>query len=90
MSDCTHRQIRAWPFADDGSVAPLWSCADCGAKFAPVDIAQEDDARRYRWLRSEDETGRVAEFWKMACLDYALTLEPLDAAIDAAMKAAHG
>lgn len=48
----------------------------------------QKDAERYRWLRSEDSTGRVGEFWKMACLDYALTLEPLDAAIDAAMSSA--
>lgn len=51
MADCKHRQIRSWAFADDGSVAPLWSCADCGRKFVPLDLKQEDDARRYRLVR---------------------------------------
>lgn len=69
MTDCKHRQISAWTFADDGEAAGMWSCADCGRKFVPLDVAQEE-----------------AEFWKTASLDLALTLEPLDAAIDAAMK----
>jgi len=53
----------------------------------PYSDRTRKDALRYRWLRSEDESGRVAEFWRRACLDLSLTLESLDAEVDSAMKA---
>lgn len=61
MTDCKHRQISAWTFANDGEAAGMWSCDECGRKFVPLDVAQEDDAKLYSWLRSEDETGSEQE-----------------------------
>ena len=51
MTDCKHPAITAWRFERDGNPAGMWSCADCGHKFVPLDIQQEDDAKRYRKLR---------------------------------------
>lgn len=31
---CTHRHIKTWVFEDTHEPA-MWSCADCGLKFAP-------------------------------------------------------
>jgi hypothetical protein len=53
MTDCKHPAITAWRFESDGEPAGMWSCAACGHKFVPLDIRQEDDANRYRFLRAD-------------------------------------
>jgi len=47
---CKHLRIQTWIGHHTGKVAGLWSCAECGHKFVPLDIAQETDAARWRWL----------------------------------------
>ena len=88
---CQHRRIQSWNYGD-GEPAGMWSCMDCGHKFVPLNIEQEQDAKRYQWLREfadwEMESDHDGE-------DSAMTLhfhcewvdEPeLDQAIDAEMK----
>jgi hypothetical protein len=43
--DCQHPQITTWNH--EGEPAGLWSCAQCGLKFVPLDLEAEKDARRY-------------------------------------------
>jgi len=47
---CQHARIRTWAGQDDSKPAGMWACDDCGHKFVPLDIAQEVDAERWRWL----------------------------------------
>jgi len=47
---CQHARIRTWAGQYDGKPAGMWSCADCGHKFVPLDLAQQTDAARWRWL----------------------------------------
>ncbi len=96
MTDCKHRQIRAWAFADDGEAAGMWFCAECRHRFVPLDIAQEDDAKRYRWLRAQGWWNGpmcvVVNPKNAVKLGHnTLSMDDLDAAIDAAMEErAHG
>ena len=53
MTDqCKHKQIRSWFFVDTKETAPMWSCADCGRRFEPIeqdavqDLAAECDRLR--------------------------------------------
>lgn len=97
MSDCKHAKLQTWHCGDDGIPAGMWSCVACGRKFVPVDIAQENDAERYRWLREHQArvtyTRREGEDVSRAEVENAQhwtrRLE-LDAAIDATMLAAPG
>ena len=50
MDECRHSAVTAWNFAD-GKPAGMWSCTECGHKFVPLDLQQEQDAKRYRLLR---------------------------------------
>ncbi len=34
--------------------AGLWACAECWHKFVPLDLEMEQDAARYRWLKSRN------------------------------------
>jgi hypothetical protein len=45
---CSHPHIRTWVGWDDSEPVGMWSCAGCGHKFVPLDIAQEADAERLR------------------------------------------
>ena len=79
MSDCKHRKLQTWHFGGDVIPVGLWSCVDCGHKFMPVDIAQEQDAARYRVIR-QDHEGKVLPdlaLYAGRALD-----EYIDAAID--------
>lgn len=55
MTDqCKHKQIRSWYFEDTKETAPLWSCADCGRRFGPIDLdAVQDLAAECDRLRDE-------------------------------------
>jgi hypothetical protein len=55
--ECRHAHIRTWVGQDDGKPAGLWSCAECGHKFEPLDIAQQREIAR---LRSELESAMPA------------------------------
>lgn len=87
MSDCQHTRVRSWFFDDTRDPAGFWSCADCGRKFEPVNFERDADAERYRWLRSLSRSemyDKGVDFpW------YEAKPENIDAAIDAAMNAAH-
>ena len=48
--ECRHAHIKTWVGQDDGKPAGLWACSECGHKFVPLDIAQDTDAERWRWL----------------------------------------
>jgi len=84
--ECRHAHIRTWVGQDDGKPAGLWSCADCGHKFVPLYIAQETDAKRYRWLAKEHGWWLLMHF--PAKRIYVDASEVIDEAIDAAMGAA--
>jgi len=56
MEDCKHPRVQNFKFAD-GLSAPLWGCADCSHKFVPINLPMEQDAERYRWLRSRSHEG---------------------------------
>ena len=53
MDDCKHPRVQTWTF--EGAPAGMWSCVECGHKFVPLDLAQEKDAERYRWLRNNPQ-----------------------------------
>ena len=82
---CTHRQVTTYVFVDSNEPSGLWACADCGRKFAPVNVAAEQESKRYRWLRevAPDTVCAVAWREKAAC-----EFESPDEAVDAAMTAA--
>jgi hypothetical protein len=50
MTGCTHRKVTTFVFVDGNEPSGLWACADCGHKFAPVNLSMEKDAERYRKL----------------------------------------
>lgn len=54
MSDCNHLRIRTYRFADDGTPADFWACAECKRRFKPIDLKEERDAARYRFVRQAD------------------------------------
>ena len=83
MTDCKHRNLQTWHFADDDTPAGMWSCMDCGHKFVPLDLEQEKDAARYRWLRDRKPGGT----YRIAGMIYSDENAAFDAAIDAAMAA---
>jgi hypothetical protein len=74
--ECRHARIRTWVGQDDGKPAGLWACAECGHKFVPLDIAQETDADRYRWLREHTAVTGLSR-WTRAC-----STQFLDEAVD--------
>jgi hypothetical protein len=90
MDECKHAAIQAWNF-DDGMSAAFWSCVACGRKFVPLDIQQEQDARRYRHMRANAyifeprvQAGKVPAMW--LCRDAPTDDASIDAAIDADIK----
>jgi hypothetical protein len=36
MTDCNHPKVITYHDADTGKPVPLWACADCGHRFAPL------------------------------------------------------
>lgn len=80
MTDCKHRNLRSCFWKDSGESAGMWSCVECERKFVPLDIEQEQDAGRYRWLRANGEPDADMSYRADWCdANY-------DAAIDTAMK----
>lgn len=63
MTDsCKHGQLLTFKDSKTQEPAGLWACAFCRARFAPLDLATEKDAERYRWLRHGDNDERVMAF----------------------------
>ncbi len=78
-----------WPFA--APQGALTSAAAELRRLAAIEAehdALKADAARYRWLRSEDPTKQLHAFWQRAAKDRTMTLEVLDACVDAAMARA--
>jgi hypothetical protein len=48
---CEHAEIVTYIFADTRKASGLWACKSCQTKFVPLDLDQEKDAARYRWVR---------------------------------------
>jgi len=91
MDKCTHINVQSWVF-EDGAPALFWSCVECGHKFAPIDIQQEEDAARYRHMRDNAyifekhvEADKTPSMWLRH--DVPTDNDSIDAAIDKAMKA---
>ena len=80
MDECIHAHVQSWTF-EDGESARFWSCTACGRKFVPLDLAQERDAERYRWLR---DTGDAT--WRPFAVREGYSAKQADAAIDTAMR----
>lgn len=55
MTGCTHRKVTTYVFVDGNEPAGMWACADCGHKFAPVNLSTERDAERYRAIQLDHE-----------------------------------
>lgn len=57
MSDCLHPQIITYVVADDGpdhgKPAGIWACEACRRKFAPMDLAAEDEADSVRSINKQ-------------------------------------
>jgi hypothetical protein len=59
--ECRHARIRTWIWQDDeGKIPGMWSCAECGHKFVPLDLAQETDAERWGWVVKHASVGFTA------------------------------
>lgn len=83
-SGCMHRKVTTYVFVDGNQPAGLWACADCGHKFAPVNLIVEKDAERYRWLRHGDNDERCIRLTSEG-QPYMLRAELLDRCIDEAI-----
>ena len=67
MSDCKHQKLTAW-HTEDGKPAGFWSCAICGHKFVPLNLAQEKDAQRYRKLQAQATKKTAYDVYGNGCL----------------------
>ncbi len=89
MSQCLHTQIVSWVAEETQEPVGMWSCADCGHKFVPLELEQEAQAKRYQFLRDDFspmglniDGNHAWEYRRNATLKG----PSLDEAIDAAMK----
>lgn len=97
MADkCKHDSLLTFKDAMTQEPVGLWACATCRAKFVPLDIAMEKDAKRYRWLRAQhtydgEGDSDIARWYVQAGRD-PVPCDPgaLDDEIDAAMAARVG
>ena len=101
MADCKHTKIQTWADAETSEPVDMWSCADCGRKFEPVEVERDADAERYRWLCANNfdrEGPTQVHTWLHTWEPHSQTGEPtewkqrirggaLDATIDAAIAA---
>lgn len=87
MPGCTHRKVTTYVFVDSNEPSGLWACADCGHKFAPVDLTMEKDAERYRWHKARTPSILLANAWGASKAACEIGGDP-DAATDAAMAEA--
>jgi hypothetical protein len=53
MNKCQHTKLQSWVIAETQEPAGMWSCVDCGHKFVPLDLEQEADAKRYKFLYND-------------------------------------
>jgi hypothetical protein len=58
---CEHAEIVTYLFADTRKTSGLWACKACKKKFAPLDLEQEKDAARYRWLKAQNNLSLRSE-----------------------------
>jgi hypothetical protein len=86
MDECIHAHVQSWTF-EDGESARFWSCKACGRKFVPLDLAQERDAKRYRWVR---ENGDQAIGRDRGCGPEWTYCDELDALVDDRMEVSNG
>lgn len=90
MSKCQHAKLQSWVIEETQEPAGMWSCVDCGHKFVPLDLMQEAEAKRYRFLRGDfspmglNIDGNHAWAYRR---NATLKGPNLDAALDAAMQA---
>ena len=90
MSNCKHAKLQTWHFCDNGIPSGMWSCVECGRKFVPLDLEQEAEAKRYKFLRRDfspmglNIDGNHAWAYRR---NATLKGPNLDAAIDSAMAA---
>jgi hypothetical protein len=88
MSPCLHTQLKSWVIEGTQEPAGVWSCADCGHKFVPLDLEKEAQATRYQFLRNDfspmglNIDGNHAWSYRR---NATLKGPSLDSAIDAAM-----
>ena len=75
---CEHAEIVTYLFADTRKASGLWACKSCQTKFVPIDLEQEKDATRYRWLRDkcQDEDVRAFfSFYDESYIDHSMSFE---------------
>ena len=89
MADsCKHDRLLTFKDAMTQEPVGLWACATCRAKFMPLDLAVEKDAKRYRkWRDAYAGMAEDPESALMMALADAWEPEAVDRLIDAAMAA---